>query len=394
MKRAASAPVASLDREKGVDAGLRRHDVKRPAARRLLALKEAVLSARDRLLAEPGFHAFAARFWLSRWVARREARALFDVCAGFVYAQTLAACVELDVFEVLAKGPLGVPEVAARVGLSEAAARTLLVAAVALRLVSRSGEKFRLGRLGAALRGNPGVSAMVRHHRLFYADLMDPVALLRGETDAALAKFWPYHGAGGDFAEYSALMAATQPMISAEILAAFDVSGANCVLDVCGGDGAFLCAVGARALGAKLVLFDLPAVVERAGARFEKAGLAARASAVGGDVAMDALPSGADLVTLVRVLHDNDDAHALGILKKARAALQPAGRILVAEPLAGTAGAERVGAYFVFYLTAMRSGRPRTADELRGLMAAAGFSQVRAVRTNQPMLTSVLTGEV
>jgi demethylspheroidene O-methyltransferase len=321
----------------------------------LLALKEAVLSARDRLLAEPGFHAFAARFWLSRWVARREARALFDVCAGFVYAQTLAACVELDVFEVLAKGPLGVPEVAARVGLSEAAARTLLVAAVALRLVSRSGEKFRLGRLGAALRGNPGVSAMVRHHRLFYADLMDPVALLRGETDPALAKFWPYNGAGGDFAEYS---------------------------------------VGARALGAKLVLFDLPAVVERAGARFEKAGLAARASAVGGDVAMDALPSGADLVTLVRVLHDNDDAHALGILKKARAALQPAGRILVAEPLAGTAGAERVGAYFGFYLTAMRSGRPRTADELRGLMAAAGFSQVRAVRTNQPMLTSVLTGEV
>jgi demethylspheroidene O-methyltransferase len=84
----------------------------------------------------------------------------------------------------------------------------------------------------------------------------------------------------------------------------------------------------------------------------------------------------------------------LGILKKARAALADGGRILVAEPLAGTGGAERVGAYFGFYLAAMRSGRPRTAAELRGLMEAAGFARVRRIRTNQPMLTSVLSGEV
>ncbi len=358
------------------------------------AAGERLFAWRDRLLGEPRFHAFAARFWLTRWVARREARALFDVCAGFVYAQTLLACVELNVFEVLANGPVALPAIAARVGLSEAAARTLLEAASSLRLVAQAGQGYRLGGLGAALRGNPGVSAMVRHHRLFYADLADPVALLRGDTEPGLAKFWPYAGAGGDFAGYSALMAATQPMIAAEILAAFDVSRAKCVLDVCGGDGAFLCAVGARAKGARLILFDLPAVVERAGARFAAAGLADRARAVGGDVAADRLPAGADLVTLVRVLHDNDDARALRILHAARAALREGGRVLVAEPLARTEGAARVGAYFGFYLTAMRSGRPRTAAELRELMEAAGFARVRAVRTNQPMLTSVLSGEV
>jgi demethylspheroidene O-methyltransferase len=360
----------------------------------IFSTKEAVLSWRDRLLGAPGFHAFAARFWLTRGIARREARALFDVCAGFVYAQTLAACVELEVFDVLAAGPMEVPVFAARVGMSAAAARTLLDAAVSLRLVAPAGEGYRLGALGAALRGNPGVSAMVRHHRLFYADLADPVALLRGETEPALAKFWPYHGTGGDFAGYSTLMAATQPMIAAEILAAFDVSRTKHVLDVCGGDGAFLCAVGARATGARLVLFDLAPVAARAAARFAAAGLADRAMAVGGDVGVDALPAGADLVTLVRVLHDNDDARALGILKKARAALADGGRILVAEPLAGTGGAERVGAYFGFYLAAMRNGRPRTAAELRGLMEAAGFARVRRIRTNQPMLTSVLSGEV
>jgi demethylspheroidene O-methyltransferase len=356
--------------------------------------KEVLLALRDRLLADPRFHAFAARFWLTRGIARREAGALFDVCAGFVYAQTLFACVELDIFEVLAAGPARLREIARRVGLSEAAAGTLLDAAVSLRLVAVSGAGYRLGALGAALRGNPGVSAMVKHHRLFYADLADPVALLRGETDPELAKFWPYHGAGGDFAGYSALMAATQPMISAEILAAVDFSRARCVLDVCGGDGAFLCAVGARAPGARLVLCDLAPVVAQAGARFAAAGLGGRAVAVAGDVGMDRLPAGADVVTLVRVLHDNDEARALAILKAAREALPAGGRVVVAEPLAGTAGAERVGAYFGFYLTAMRSGRPRTAASLRGLMEAAGFVRVRQVRTNQPMLTSVLTGEV
>ncbi len=357
--------------------------------------KEALFSFRDRLLSDPRFHAFAARFPLTRRIARREARALFDVCAGFVYAQTLFACVELDLFEVLAAGPMPVAQIAARIGLNETAAATLLNAAASLRLLQASGEGFRLGPLGAALRGNPGVSAMVRHHRLFYADLADPVALLRGQTDPALAKFWPYHSTGGDAAGYSALMAATQPMIAAEILAAYDVSRHACVLDVCGGDGSFLCAAAKRAPAARLLLFDLPPVAAQATEKFTASGLTHRAQAIGGDVGTDALPSGADLVTLVRVLHDNDDAHALAILRAARAALPPGGKILIAEPLAGTGGAEPTGAaYFGFYLTAMRSGRPRTAGELQNLLESAGFCRIRAARTNQPMLTSVLTAEV
>jgi demethylspheroidene O-methyltransferase len=295
---------------------------------------------------------------------------------------------------MLAAGPLAVSEIAARIGLSEAAALTLLNAAVSLRLLAVRGAGFGLGQLGAALRGNPGVSAMVRHHRLFYEDLADPVALLRGEGETRLAKFWPYDGAAGDAAGYSALMAATQPMIAAEILAAYDFRRHQSVLDVCGGDGSFLCQLAGRT-AARLTVFDLPPVAALAAQKFAAAGLSGRASAVGGDVACDALPSGADLVTLVRVLHDNDDDAALGILRAARAALVPGGSILVAEPMAGTGGAEPVGAaYFGFYLLAMRSGRPRGAAELTQLLEIAGFSDVRAAKTRQPMLTSVLTARV
>ena len=46
--------------------------------------------------------------------------------------------------------------------------------------------------------GNPGLAAMVEHHAILYADLRDPVALLRGEGrgGTGLARYWPY--AAGD----------------------------------------------------------------------------------------------------------------------------------------------------------------------------------------------------
>jgi demethylspheroidene O-methyltransferase len=348
------------------------------------------LALRDRLLARPGFQRWAARFPLTRPVARREARALFDVCAGFVYAQVLTACLELNVFERVAARPVRVAELAAACAVPVPAMTMLVRAAASLRLLSMRGEAVRLGGLGAALRGNPGVAAMVAHHRVFYADVADPVALLRGEVATGLRRFWPYKGGDGDFAGYSALMAATQPMIAAEVLAAYEVRGHACVLDVGGGDGSFLRAVAKRSPGARLWLFDLPAVAARAEAAFAQAGVSG-ARIFAGDVVADKLPLGADLITLVRVLHDHDDAVALQILQAVRAALPSEGVLLVAEPMAGTRGAEPIGdAYFGFYLLAMGSGRARRAAELEALLAAAGFARVRRVPTSQPMLTSVL----
>jgi demethylspheroidene O-methyltransferase len=354
-------------------------------------LSEFWLGWRDRFLANARFQGFAARFPLTRGVARREARALFDICAGFVYAQTLQACIELDLFDILAAGPLGAEALALRCRVPEAAMRMLLEAAVSLRLLALSKKSYRLGALGAALRGNPGVAAMVAHHRMFYGDISDPVALLRGETAPALAKFWPYRG-GGDAAGYSALMAESQPMIAAEILAAYDFSQHKCVLDVGGGDGVFLRRLAARAAGLRLMLFDLPEVAARASVRFEDAGLGARAQAFGGDFAADALPAGADVITLIRVLHDHDDDKALALLKAARTALAPGGVLLLAEPMAGTKGAEPIGAaYFGFYLLAMGSGKTRRAEDIEAMLGKAGFGRVRQLPTSQPMLTGVLT---
>ncbi|WP_428484697.1 methyltransferase [Rhodopila sp.] len=354
---------------------------------------------RNRLLASPAFQRWAVRFPLTRPIANRRARALFDITAGFVYSQVLVACVRLRLFDILAEGSQTLDRLATQLSLSVDATTRLLTAAAALRLAEhRRGGRFGLGVLGAALHGNPAIAAMIEHHTALYADLRDPVALLRGEQpDTALGRLWPYaardrSAALGppEVAAYSALMAASQPLVAADILAAYRLDRHRCLLDVGGGDGSFLTQAAAAAPELRLILFDLPAVAERAQAGFAKAGLSGRSEAVGGDARTGPLPDGADIVSLIRVIHDHDDDIALAILRSACRALPPGGTLLLAEPMAGTAGAESVGAYFGFYLLAMGSGRPRTAAELSGLMAKAGFARMRLLPTRRPMLVRVM----
>ncbi len=355
---------------------------------------------RDGLLASPVFRRRVAALPVIRRFAQKNAREAFDLCAGFVYSQVLYACIELELFEILAEQPQTAEALSRRFSMPLDAAERLLAAAVSLRLVSRrAGGRYGLGMLGAALIDNPGVAAMVRHHALLYADLADPVALLRAKRgEAELARFWRYVGdnkpaelGAEEVSDYSALMAVSQTPLAEEILAAYAVGTHRAMLDVGGGEGIFATLAAMNAPNLQVTLFDLPAVAARAEQRFTEAALSGRARALGGDFLEDPLPNGADLITLVRVLFDHEDAGALRILTKVRAALPEDGTLLIAEPMSGTAGAERIGdAYFGLFLWAMGRGRSRTSAQHMALLREAGFTKVREVQTRQPLLVRVI----
>jgi demethylspheroidene O-methyltransferase len=367
-----------------------------------LPLIERWRALRDRLLTSAAFARWATAFPLTRPLARQRARQLFDVVAGFVYSQVLAACVRVDLFSIVNEGPATAEALAVRTGLPPESMLTLLRAASSLQLIEpRSGGTWGLGKLGAAVLATPGIAAMVEHHKLLYRDLEDPVALLRsGQTgaDGQLARYWPYaaEAPAGPIAPdavtpYTALMAASQPMVAEEILAASRLDRHRCLLDVGGGDGSFLRAVARQAPALRLMMIDLPPVAAVARRKLAEAGLTDRSVVHEGDFFATPLPSGADVVTLVRVLHDHDDARVLKLLQAVRAALPADGTLVVAEPLASTPGAAPMGdAYFGLYLFAMGRGRPRTFAELAALLQAAGFDDVRRKKTRIPLLTSVV----
>jgi demethylspheroidene O-methyltransferase len=269
-----------------------------------------------------------------------------------------------------------------------------------LRLVEkRAAGRFGLGALGAAMVGNPAVGAMVEHHSLLYADLHDPVRLLRREHRATeLSQYWAYAAAEqpaglpeARSVDYSNLMGNSSPLVADELLDAYPLHKHRSLLDVGGGDGSFLIAATKRYAHLQAMLFDLPPVATRATRRFSSLGIEDRARAFGGDFLKDQLPDGADVISLIRVVHDHNDTAASGLLASAYRALPSKGVLLLAEPMMGTPGAETVGdAYFGFYLLAMGSGRARSPQLLRQMLTAAGFSSAQLVRTRQPLQSRLI----
>lgn len=352
-----------------------------------------------RLIAKPSFQTWASRFPLTRGIARREGAEMFDLVAGFVRSQVLMAVVELRVLHRLLDGPRSPAQLAQDSGIPPERMAILLQAAAALGLIKRRRDgRFAIARKGAALLGVSGLEAMILHHRAFYRDLEDPVALLRGDVETELAEFWPYvFGARGavDAAvtkTYSDLMADSQGLVAQDTLRMVSLADVKCLLDVGGGSGAFLMAVAQAYPTLDLMLFDLPAVVPAARERFEKAGQAGRLVGHDGSFRTDSLPQGADGISLIRVLYDHSDDTVRALLSKIYDTLPAGGRLLISEPMSGGDRPEPAGdVYFAFYTMAMRTGKTRSAREIAHLCDIAGFGQINIPTAPRPFVTSVVT---
>ena len=363
------------------------------------SLKQKWVGWRNRVISNPAFQSWAARFVFTRPVSRIRAKRLFDIIAGFTYSQTLFACVEGGIIARLHGGAATSAELGEAARLDPQATQRLMRAAAALGLIESVGDDlWMLGEQGVALTGNPGAIAMIRHHHLLYADLADPLGLLRGERSGpgALAGYWPYAlgdgSEGGDsdaVSPYSQLMAASQPMVADQVVHAFRFGQYRRMLDVGGGAGAFIAAVAKVAPALEFGLFDLPAVTALGQQQLSAQGVTVNAHPA--DFRNDAIPQGYDLITLIRILHDHDDALAEALLAKIRASLPMGGTLLIAEPMAGTRGAEAMAdAYFGFYLLAMGSGRARTPQEIGAMLKRAGFTSWHEKPTGLPIVTRVI----
>ncbi|MEO1220310.1 MAG: methyltransferase, partial [Pseudomonadota bacterium] len=296
---------------------------------------------------------------------------------------------------------IGHAHVASELKLSPEASLTLLRAGRALKLSEEPiADGWMLGEAGAVLAADKGAQAMIRHHRLLYRDLSDPLELLRKDRNepTELSRFWSYAGAlhgaaerGEETTEYSELMATSQHFVADQVLGSYRFPRNARLLDVGGGHGAFLSHMGAAHQDLHLGLFDLPEVAGVGAQILADRFGAARVSAHPGNFFEDAIPQGYDVVSLVRILHDHDDEPALNLLSNIRKGLARGAQLLIAEPMAREPDAEGMGeAFFGMYLWAMGSGRARSADEISQMARKAGFARTKSVATAQPVNASIL----
>ena len=378
------------------------------------SLKTRWLMQRNRIFGSERFHYWAARLPLFRQVTQRKAAQQMDMITGFVYSQILFVFVETGLLQYISASPRSTAELLAFLDLNEDAAMRVVKAGAAINVLeSPQPDLWLLGEMGATLVANPGAMAMIQHHQLLYSDLANPMDMLKRQrgTETSLSQFWHYaahdaqiHGkeiGGAANSEkneksnkggaYSALMAATQPMIWDQIIGRYPFHQHDKMLDIGGGSGAFASAIGTRNPNLSLGIFDLPEVIPHTRANLTDSPLTSRLTLHPGSFKTDNIPNGYDLITLIRILHDHDDDVAQSLLSKTFDALPKGGKLLIVEPMAETPSAKKMGdAYFGMYLWVMGTGRPRSAQEYHKRLKTIGFSSIKDVNTPLPIIAKAI----
>jgi precorrin-6B methylase 2 len=156
----------------------------------------------------------------------------------------------------------------------------------------------------------------------------------------------------------------------------FDITGGweavRSVVDVGGGTGAMLAEILRARPKVRGTLIDLPRTAALAEETFQAAGLAERVTIVGQSF-FEALPGGADLYLLKKVLDDWPDREAERILRACAQAARPNGRVIV---LGGVVQDDTARPLEIQML--LLGGKKRTVSELQELARQVGLELLAA----------------
>jgi 2,7-dihydroxy-5-methyl-1-naphthoate 7-O-methyltransferase len=146
------------------------------------------------------------------------------------------------------------------------------------------------------------------------------------------------------------------------------------VVDVGGGTGAMLAEILRMQPEVRGILVDLPKTVATAAETFQAAGVDGRVTIVGQSF-FEALPGGADLYILKKVLDDWPDRDAERILRRCAEAAWPNGRVIV---LGGVVADDATRPLEIQML--LLGGKIRSVSEFQALAGEAGLELMAAGR--------------
>ncbi|GAA1129114.1 methyltransferase [Kribbella jejuensis] len=307
-------------------------------------------------------------------------RQLLGLIGGYQVSQAISVAARLRISDVLATGPQTLAELAQSIGADEQALARLMHALTALGLYTNDGGTLANTELGAALRVDAprsvaGWARFVGTGSYWQTQAALEQSIRTGETAFTLLHgepVWTYRAKHPDEQEaFDAAMTSMADAVSAAVVAAYDFSRYQTVVDVGGGHGRLLNGILDRYPTVKGVLFDQPDVVAGADAeRFE---------VVGGNF-FESVPRG-DALVLKSVIHDWADAESIDILRTCRKALASDGRVLLVEQLLDRSPDPVRTAFSDLNMLIMTGGRERTTDEYHTLLAAAGLELVDTTPT-------------
>jgi hypothetical protein len=165
------------------------------------------------------------------------------------------------------------------------------------------------------------------------------------------------------------------------IVEAYDFSVATTVIDLGGGRGGLLAAILTKYPTVKGVLTDLPAVAAEAKAFIDAQGLGERCAVVSSAL-LASIPPGGDIYVMKSVLHGLNDEHVVIVLTNCRAAMTASATLLVIEAVLPPHGSPSPLLNMLdVHRMVMTGSQERSQEDLRALLATAGFTLHRVIPT-------------
>ena len=323
---------------------------------------------------------------------------LFSILSSPWVAQSCYALAKFGIPDLMADGPRAVADLASASGTDQRALHRMLRALASAGLVRQTAPgMFELTPVAQPLRS--GVARSSRDAAIMFgeevfrslADITYTLRTGRPAFDKVYGQpFYDYLADHPDAAQTFSTAMGAAPVPAA--LASCDLTGVRTIVDVGGGDGGLLSWVLRAQPQARGILFDLPLAVRQARSKLATTDAGSRVEYVEGSF-FEAIPGGADLYVLSRVLHNWPDDEAATVLCGIRDAIADDGRLIVLEELIesggaasgsgegdGTPPARAGGSVMDLLILVMLSGCDRSEAEYRELLAGAGFT-VTAVRS-------------
>ncbi|MFD7914433.1 methyltransferase [Streptomyces sp. NPDC059752] len=318
---------------------------------------------------------------------------MLDFQNGLRLAHLLYVVAELGVADQLAAGPLPVDEIAKRV---DAHPGTLYRA---LRAMASKGVftevapgTFALNTMAETLRSD--VPGSLRDHFRYEGQpaLQQAYAALGHSIRTGESAFEHVHGT--DLFSYltarpemgqifNNAMGEIVGHLQSVAVASYDLTGTRKIVDIGGGHGYLVARILQRYPQMRGVVFDLPEVVPGAVEVLTEAGVIDRGETASGDY-LSAVPADADAYVISHVVHQLSDEEAITVLRNIREVMDPAGRVVILDPVIPEGDVPHPGKFLDIVMMALTPGRERTEAEFAALFKAAGLRHAETVALSAP----------
>lgn len=315
-------------------------------------------------------------------------------------ARAVYAAAELGLADLLANGMRSAEELARVTGMHAPSLYRLLRALASCGIVSEPvAGRFATTLLGDALRdGAPGAARATiltiagswqwRAWDNFLHALRTGESGVKAAFGKGLFEFLaeePVHSA-----RFNEAMVGMHGAVAPAVVAAYDFSRFDSIVDVGGGKGALLAAILLAHPRLQGVLFDLPETENGARNYLAEAGLAIRCKFSAGDF-FNAVPRGHDAYVLAHILHDWTDEQSVAILRNCREAIPRHGRLLIIEAVLPDGDTPHHGKLMDLLMLTVTGGAERSADQFGSLLRASGFrlARIHPTTTHQSVVEAV-----